>query len=169
MPVRALRPLAYGCSESCCCCGARSAAAARSVAIISAKVPLAAAFGSSLYLLLKKHAAKLVLFPRLEDRQHLVTGLELGRADGDLRLAVAHHRDQPRPFGQTQLLDGLAGARRASVDLHLDDLEVFLAQLEQVDQVVLRHLVLNEPEDARRRAHGRRDSEQVEVRLIAGI
>src|SRR5262249_32300027 len=122
-----------------------------------------------MHLLLKKNLAELVLLARLEDREHLVTRLELGRADGDLRLAVSHHRDQPRTLRKAQLLDGLAGARRALVDLHFDDLEVLLAQLEQMDEFVLRHLVLDEPEDARRRADRGRDAEQVEVRLVARI
>ena len=36
---------------------------------------------------------------------------------------------------------------RVLVDLHLDDLEILLAQLEQVDQLVLGHLVLDERHD----------------------
>ena len=95
--------------------------------------------------------------------------MELGRADRDLRLAVTHDRDQPRAFRQPQLLDRLSGGGRALVDLHLDDLQVLLAQLEQVDEIVLRDLVLDEAEDARRRADRRRDAEQVEVRLVARV
>ena len=119
--------------------------------------------------LLEQDLAQLVFLAGLQDREHLVTRLELRRADGDLRLPVAHDGDQTRALRQPQLLDGLAGARGALVDLHLDDLEVLLAQLEQVDQVVFGHLVLDETEDARGRAHRRRDAEQVEVRLVAGV
>src|SRR5262249_28323630 len=88
-------------------------------------------------LLLVPHLAQLVLLARLEHRKHLVARLELGRADRDLGLAVAHDGDQPRAFREAQLLDGLAGARGALVDLHLDDLEVLLPELEQVDELVL--------------------------------
>src|SRR6266550_4210914 len=136
--VSAPRPLAYGWSESWCCCGASSAAAARSVATISAKVPAAEPIGSHLYLLLKQDLAQFVFLAGLEDREHLVTRLQLGRADRDLGLAVAHDGDQPRSLRQPQLLHRLARARRALVDLHLDDLEVLLAQLEQMDEIVLR-------------------------------
>ena len=73
------------------------------------------------------------------------------------------------PLGQLEAGDALAGRRRALVDLHLDDLEVLLAQLEQVDQLVLGHLVLDQGHDRLRRAHGRRDPEQVEVRLVARV
>ena len=60
-------------------------------------------------------------------------------------LAVAHDRDQPRALGQLEPLD--RACRRTAtprVDLHLDDLEVLLAQLEQVDEAVLGHLVLDQ-------------------------
>src|SRR5438045_1695720 len=111
MPVSAPRPLAYGCSETCCCCGTSNAAAARNVATISAKYPRPRRLVRTFYLLLKKHLAQLVLLARLEDGEHLVAGLQLGRSDGDLRLPVAHDRDQPRPLRQAQLLDRLPGAR----------------------------------------------------------
>src|SRR6476646_4027309 len=126
-----------------------------------AKVPAADRRGSRLYLLLKKNLAQLVFHAGLKDRKHLVARPELGRADRNLGLAVAHDGDQPGAFRQSQLLDRLARARRALVDLYLDDLEILLAQLEQVDQVVLRDLVLDEPHDARRRTDGGRDAEQV--------
>ena len=116
-----------------------------------------------------EHAAELVLLARLEDREHLVAGLEHGRADGDLRLAVPHHGDQARALGERELLDRLAGDGRALVDLHLDDLEVLLAQLEHPHEPVLGHLVLDEPEDARDRADRLRDPEQVEVRLVPRV
>src|SRR5581483_1589848 len=118
---------------------------------------------------LEQYPPELVFLARLEDREHLVAGLEGGGADGDLGAAVAHHGDEPRALGQPQRLDALARDGRVAVDLHLDDLEVLLAQLEQVDEVVLGHLVLDESHDARGRAHGRRDAEQVEVRLVTWV
>ena len=63
----------------------------------------------------------------------------------------------------------LAGRRRVAVDLELDDLEVLLAELEQVDDPVLGHLVLDEAEDVRGGADGLRDPEQVEVLLVARV
>ena len=60
-------------------------------------------------------------------------------------------------------------AVRVLVDRHLDDLEVLLAQLEQVDQAVLRHLVLDQPMIDAGRRDRRRDPEQVEVRLVARV
>ena len=97
-------------------------------------------------------------------------GSQLGRADRDLGLAVAHDRDQPRAVGQRRASRRVLPATgELLVDLHLDDLEVLLAQLEQVDELVLGHLVLDQPHDARGRADRRRDPEQVEVRLVARV
>src|SRR5215212_1943787 len=62
----------------------RAQATATSDPSISTKVPAANPAGSRLYLLLKEDLAELVLLARLEDREHLITRLELGRADGDL-------------------------------------------------------------------------------------
>ena len=65
-------------------------------------------------------------------------------------------RGRPRsacaPSGSSQRPDALALAVRALVDGHLDDLEVLLAQLEQVDQPVLGHLVLDQAHDRPGRA-----------------
>ena len=52
---------------------------------------------------LSRTRAELVLLAGLEDREHLVAGLELGRADRDLGLAVAHDGDQARALGQRRL------------------------------------------------------------------
>ena len=73
------------------------------------------------------------------------------------------------PSGSRSFSTVVPAHGRRLVDLHLDDLQVLLAQLEQVHEVVLGHLVLDEAEDAGRRAHGGRDAEQVEVRLVARI
>src|SRR5213076_2108741 len=110
---------------------------------------------------LEEHPAELVLLARLEDREHLVAGLKLRRADRDLRPAVAGDGDQPRAMGELQLLDPLAGGRGVLVDLDLDDLEVLLAELAQVDQVVLGNLVLDQRHEADRRRDRCRDAEQV--------
>src|SRR5712691_1030608 len=88
--------------------------------------------GARSYLLLKQDLTELVFLARLEDGQHLVPRLELGRADCDLCLAIPHDGDQARALRQPQLLNRLSRPRRAFVDLHLDDLEVLLAQLEQM-------------------------------------
>ena len=73
------------------------------------------------------------------------------------------------PSRQRDLAGSSCRRRRALVDRDLDDLEVLLAQLEQVDQPVLGHLVLDQAHDRRGRRHGRRDPEQVEVRLVARV
>ena len=96
-------------------------------------------------------------------------GRSTARVLGELRAAVPHDRDQARPVGQRQPGDALARGGRVAVDLQLDDLEVLLAELEQADDPVLGHLVLDEPEDVRGRADGLRDPEQVEVLLVARI
>ncbi len=73
------------------------------------------------------------------------------------------------PAGSARPPDLLARGRRAALDLHLDDDEPLLLELEQPDEPVLGDLVLDEAEDARRRAHGLRDPEQVEVLLVARV
>ena len=112
---------------------------------------------------------ELVFLARLQDGEHLVARAQYGRADRELGVAVAHHRDQPHALRQGQTGDPLAGNGRVPVDLQLDDLEVLLPQLEQVHEVVLGDLVLDEAEDVRSRADGLRDAEQVEVRLVARV
>src|SRR5690242_8089468 len=91
-----------------------------------------------LWLASQEHASELVLLAGLEDGEHLVARLELRRSDGDLGVAVAHDGDEPRTVGQLQRLDALARRRRVTVDLYLDDLEVLLAELQQMDDLVLR-------------------------------
>ena len=68
------------------------------------------------------------------------------------------------PSGSPSPPDPRAGDRGVALDLHLDDLEPLLLELEQAHEAVLRNLVLDEAEDARRRADRLRDPEQVEVR-----
>src|SRR5213082_799558 len=97
----------------------------------------------------QEHASELVLLARFENVEDLVTCLELRRADGDLGAARAHDGDEACAVRQLERLDALAGGRRVAVDLHLDDLEVLAAELEQVDEIVLGHLVLDEGHDAR--------------------
>src|SRR5207302_10435989 len=80
---------------------------------------------------LEENLPQLVLLARLEDRENLVAGLQLGGADRDLGVAVAHDRDQARALRQVEALDAAARRGSALVDHHLDDLEVLLAQLEQ--------------------------------------
>src|SRR5580765_9084465 len=109
MAVSAESPCANGRLDSCCCAceaGSARAATASTWASTHRNVVTPRQVGSSLYLLLKKDPAELVFLARLQDRQHLVTRLELGRPDRDLRGAVAHDRDEPRAFRQPQLLDG---------------------------------------------------------------
>ena len=53
------------------------------------------------------------------------------------------------PSGSASPPTRLPAAGESAVDLHLDDLEPFPAQLEQPHEPVLGHLVLDEAEDAR--------------------
>ena len=119
--------------------------------------------------LTKQDLPQFFLLARFEHGEDLVTGPELDFALGHLRLPVPHDRDQPRPGRQLDPRHLLPHGRRVRIELHLDDLEVLLAELEQVDQPVLGHLVLDHREDDRRRRDGRRDPGQVEERLVARI
>ena len=120
-------------------------------------------------LALEEDALELVLLARLEHREHLIPGTQHRPILGELRAAVPHHGDQPRTGGQVEPGEPLARRGRVAVDLELDDLEVLLAELEQVDDPVLGNLVLDEAEDVRGGADGLRDPEQVEVLLVARI
>ena len=73
------------------------------------------------------------------------------------------------PSGSDKPGDALTCGRRVGLHLHLDDLEPFAAQLEQADEAVLGHLVLDEREQAGRRAHRLGDPEQVEVLLVPRV
>ena len=95
---------------------------------------------------------KLVLPARLQDREHLVAGAEHGRADRDLGLAVRMTEISREPSGSSSSDTLLPIDGRPALDLHLDDLEALAPQLEQADEPVLRHLVLDQAEDARGRA-----------------
>ena len=103
-------------------------------------------------LALQQQPAELVFLAGLEHREHLVAGPDHGRVLGELGAAVPHHRDQARAVRQAQAADPLSRDGRVPVDLELDDLEVLLAQLEQVHDPVLGHLVLDEAEHVRGRA-----------------
>ena len=120
-------------------------------------------------LALEEHLAQLVFLARLEHRQHLVAGTEDRRLLGELGATVPDDRNEPRAVGHPEPCDTLARGGRVAVDLELDDLEILLAQLEQVHDPVLRHLMLDEAEHVRGCADRLRDAEQVEVLLVAGV
>ena len=65
--------------------------------------------------------------------------------------------------------DALARRGRLGGHLQLDDLEPFAPELEEPHHAVLGHLVLDEREQAGRRAHRLGDPEQVEVLLVARV
>ena len=73
------------------------------------------------------------------------------------------------PSGSADPCDALAGGRRVRADVQLDELEALAAELEQLDEAVLGHLVLDEAEEAGGRADRLRDPEDVEVRLVARV
>ncbi len=107
--------------------------------------------------------------PSRNDREHLVARPHDGRRLHELGLPLAEHGDETRARRKREPAGLLAGRRRATLDLYLDDDEPLLLQLEQSHEAVLGHLVLDEPEDARRRAERLRDPEQVEVLLVARV
>ena len=117
----------------------------------------------------KERASNRGLEPRLQDREHLVARLEARLAHGDLRLASAHDRDQARPVGQVDLAHEPARARRVLGELDLGDLELLAAQAQELDELVVRELVLDQRHDRRGRADGRGDAEQVERLLVARV
>ena len=73
------------------------------------------------------------------------------------------------PAGSATPAHLLPGRRRPTFDLDLHDDEPLLLELEQMYETVLGHLVLDQPEDARRRTDRLRDAEQVEVLLVARV
>src|SRR5690348_12213338 len=85
----------------------------------------------------EERPAELVFLARFEDREHLVAHLELGLLIRDLGLARADDGDQPGAVRKHQRPDTLPLAVRPLVHGHLDDLEVLLAQLEQLHEPVL--------------------------------
>ena len=85
-------------------------------------------------------------------------------AAGDEALAVAQDRDQQAAFGHLQVADPAAGDAGVLAEQHLDDLQLLLLQVEQVDEAVLGHLVLEQAQDQVGRRDRGLDPEQVEVR-----
>ncbi len=73
------------------------------------------------------------------------------------------------PSGSFSRSIGVCVQSASGRDLHLDDLDVLLRQLEEMDEAVLRHLVLDQGHDRRGCADRRRNPEQVEVHLVARI
>ena len=67
------------------------------------------------------------------------------------------------PVGQPDVGDRAARRGRVVGDHELDDLEPLLGQVEQVDEPVARHLVLDQAQDQVGRGHRRLDAEQLEV------
>src|SRR3954468_4772878 len=120
-------------------------------------------------LLLQQDPVELVLLVGLEDREHPVAGVERRGANGDLRRIPVHDGDQAGAVREVQLVDPLADRGGLRVDLDLVDEQVLLLQLEEVDQVLLRHLVLDERHDRGGRADRRADVEHVEVALVARV
>ena len=72
-------------------------------------------------------------------------------------------------LGQRDLADALPDDGRALRDLDLDDLELLVAEVEQVDRPVGRDLVLDQPQDQVGRAHRRLDAQQLEVLAVARV
>ena len=84
-----------------------------------------------------------------------ITVSRLGHEAG---LAARQDRDDQAAVGQVDLRDRAARRGRALGDLDLDDLELLVGQVEQVDEAVAGHLVLDEVEDEVGRRHRRLDA-----------
>ena len=102
------------------------------------------------------------------DGEHLVARPHHGRRLDELRPALTPHGDEARTRRKREPACLLPRDGRVALDLHLDHDESLLLQLEQAHEPVLGHLVLDQTEDAGRGADRLRDSEQVEVLLVAG-
>ena len=73
------------------------------------------------------------------------------------------------PSGRSRSPTRLAGDRRPLGQQHLDDLEPLLGQVEQVDQPVVGHLVLDQPQDQVGRRDVRPDAQQLEPLLVSRV
>src|SRR5215217_4832807 len=82
---------------------------------------------------------------------------------------------KPLPSRSTEMTSAPSGSdmsitrRRAVRDDQLDDLQALLGQVEQVDEAVARHLMLDQPQDQVGRGDGRLDAEQLEVLQVPGV
>src|SRR3954466_5601880 len=85
---------------------------------------------------------------RVEDDHDLVAGLHHGvpRRHPAGRV-LGQDGDDERALGEPDVADGPPRRRGAIADLDLDDLELFALEVEQVDEAVLRYLVLDQPQD----------------------
>ena len=73
------------------------------------------------------------------------------------------------PSGIVEVADPLARPRASPRAAHLDDLEPLLGQVEQVDEAVLGHLVLDQAQDQVGRRDEGLDPEQLEVLAVARV
>ena len=89
-----------------------------------------------------------------DDREHLVARPDHRRRLHELGPPLAEDGDEARAAREPEPACLLPRCGRASLDLHLDDHEALLLQLEEPDEAVLGDLVLDETEDARRRSTG---------------
>ena len=112
---------------------------------------------------------QLVLLARVEHGEDLVADLEHGVGPGHEALALAQDRDQQAAVGHREVADPAAGDAAVLAEQHLDDLELLLLQVEQVDQPVLGHLVLEQAQDQVGGRDRGLDPEQVEVGLVARV
>src|SRR3954454_8086902 len=101
---------------------------------------------------------------RVEDDHDLVAGFHHGvRRRHPARAVLGEDGDDERALGQADVHDGLARRRRALAHLDLDDLELLALQVEEMDEAVLRHLVLDQPQDQVGRGDRGLDPQQLEV------
>src|SRR5918995_5452476 len=106
----------------------------------------------------------------VEHRQHLVPRLQhrVGPRH-ESSLPLPQDADQERPIGHVQVPDPPPRHPRVVPQQHLDDLQPLLGQIQQVHQPVLRHLVLDHPQDQVRSRHVRLHPQQLEVGAVPRV
>ena len=73
------------------------------------------------------------------------------------------------PSGSGDIVDAAAGRGRALADLELDDLQVLLLERQELDEAVLRDLVLDQAQDQVGGRDGGLDAERLEVDQVARV
>ena len=95
----------------------------------------------------RRELRDVLLDPGIEHDEHLVARHDDGVGLGHEARSSAKNGDHERPLGQADVGDRQPRRRRVVRDDQLDDLQPLLGQIEQVDEAVARHLVLDQTQD----------------------
>src|SRR5262245_16345694 len=113
---------------------------------------------------------QLFLQPRIEDGQHLVARLQDGVGGRhETSLPLTKNRNQQAALRHVEITNTHTRNAAVLTQHHLDDLQPFLGQIEQVHEPVLGHLVLQQPQDQVCRRDVGLDPQQLEVRPVPGV